>query len=628
MRKTFLLFFTFCISVVFGQTFSDSFDDDDIAGWGGDVVNFIANGTGQLQLQGDCASGGENYLSAEAATLDTAMWEFFVDLDFDPSGSNYTKVYLQSDNADLSGSLNGYYIRIGEDGSADAVKLYRQEGLSSSLILTGISGEVAVSPTIRIRVVRTMADVWNVYADPTGGTSYVLEGTVTDAGIIGGNFTGVYCKYSSTRCDAFYYDDFFVSPLYTDIDPPVIASISVLSSKQVELTFTENVEESSAENNAFYAVDGGVGNPLTATRNDADNRKVILTFAADFPDGVLLNLTVSGVEDAAGNVITTDAIQFLFYTIKAYEVVIHEIMADPEPVVSLPNAEYIELHNTTELNIDLTGWAISDATDTSGMFPSFLLQADSFVIITNETNSSLFTTYGQVLGISNFPSLNNDGDFLRLFDKSMHLIHSVNYSSVWYQNAIKEDGGYALEMIDQNNPCQGENNWIASIDAAGGTPGATNSVKADNPDEIAPALMSAYIPAPDSLYVFFDEAINLAAVAAADFSVDNGIGSPAIAETNELFPDRVKLYFASTFSENVLYTVTCNDIIDCSGNEVLLFNTAQFGIAVPADSFDIVINEILFNPVTDGYDFVELYNRSDKFIDLSSITLAEYDLAD
>ncbi|MBC8173859.1 MAG: lamin tail domain-containing protein, partial [Chitinophagales bacterium] len=58
------------------------------------------------------------------------------------------------------------------------------------------------------------------------------------------------------------------------------------------------------------------------------------------------------------------------------------------------------------------------------------------------------------------------------------------------------------------------------------------------------------------------------------------------------------------------------------------FNTAQFGIAVPADSFDIVINEILFNPVTDGYDFIELYNRSDKFIDLSSITLAEYDLAD
>lgn len=37
---------------------------------------------------------------------------------------------------------------------------------------------------------------------------------------------------------------------------------------------------------------------------------------------------------------------------------------------------------------------------------------------------------------------------------------------------------------------------------------------------------------------------------------------------------------------------------------------------------DIVINEVLFNPYTGGVDFVELFNRSDKTVDLSKISIA------
>lgn len=38
--------------------------------------------------------------------------------------------------------------------------------------------------------------------------------------------------------------------------------------------------------------------------------------------------------------------------------------------------------------------------------------------------------------------------------------------------------------------------------------------------------------------------------------------------------------------------------------------------------FDIIINEILFNPVADGVDFVEIYNRSDNAINLEDLSLA------
>jgi hypothetical protein len=43
----------------------------------------------------------------------------------------------------------------------------------------------------------------------------------------------------------------------------------------------------------------------------------------------------------------------------------------------------------------------------------------------------------------------------------------------------------------------------------------------------------------------------------------------------------------------------------------------SFGIPENIEPMDVVINEILFNPLGDGVDYVELYNRSEKAIDLS-----------
>ena len=35
----------------------------------------------------------------------------------------------------------------------------------------------------------------------------------------------------------------------------------------------------------------------------------------------------------------------------------------------------------------------------------------------------------------------------------------------WYQNEVKKDGGWTLEMIDTKSPCAGISNWKASTDA-------------------------------------------------------------------------------------------------------------------------------------------------------------------
>jgi hypothetical protein len=57
-------------------------------------------------------------------------------------------------------------------------------------------------------------------------------------------------------------------------------------------------------------------------------------------------------------------------------------------------------------------------------------------------------------------------------------------------------------------------------------------------------------------------------------------------------------------------------------------NVAKFGIPQKIDKNDLVINEILFNPVSGGYDFVELYNRTNKILDLKNLKLLEANPAD
>ena len=77
-------------------------------------------------------------------------------MEFNPSASNYCRVYLMADQADLSGALNGYFVMIGD--SKDEVSLYRQTGSTFSKIIDGRDGILNMSTIeIKIRVVRDEA---------------------------------------------------------------------------------------------------------------------------------------------------------------------------------------------------------------------------------------------------------------------------------------------------------------------------------------------------------------------------------------------------------------------------------------------------------------------------------------
>jgi hypothetical protein len=304
-------------------------------------------------------------------------------------------------------------------------------------------------------------------------------------------------------------------------------------------------------------------------------------------------------------------------------------MADPTPLVALPDAEWIELRNTAGFDINLQNWRIGKPSGQSGAMPSYLLKKDSFVIVCTGSAVAALSQFGPTISVTSFPSLGNTGDLLYLRSPEGNIIHSVNYSDAWYQNELKQQGGWTLEMIDSNNPCSGMSNWKASTDPTGGTPARKNAADGLNADASGPKLLRAY--APDNLHIVlvFSESLDSTnAAVAASYSVSDGIGTAQAALPLSFSFDRVRLTLATPLASNKIYTVTAAAITDCSGNPVgNSNNTARVGLYENLQKYDIVVNEILFNPAPNSNDYVEVYNRSNKIISLRNAYLANRNTA-
>jgi Lamin Tail Domain len=305
-----------------------------------------------------------------------------------------------------------------------------------------------------------------------------------------------------------------------------------------------------------------------------------------------------------------------------YDVVMDEIMADPSPQVGLPNNEWIELKNTTPAPINLQNWRIGDATGQSGPMPNFTLQPDSFVIVCTGSAVAALSAFGTTISVTSFPSLDNDGDQLFLRSANGRTIHAVAYTSAWYQNELKKEGGWTIEMIDTKSPCAGISNWKASTNVTGGTPGKKNAVDALNNDATAPQLKRAYTTDNTTIILVFDEPIDsLIGATLSNYSIDGGLTLISAITLAPLF-NSVQIRTSSALAANTVYTITASTIRDCKGNSIGAANKARVGLPVDPSSGEWIINEILFNPRSNAFDYVEFYNNSNKIFDASKLYIA------
>ncbi len=603
--------FIFCCFALNAQTFSDDFSDGDFTNnptWSGDVANFeILDGELHLLADGEGESTLVSAVTQQAGVATT--WEFDFNLDFNPSGGNRARVYLQTNSANLAGNPEGYYILLGEGGSEDAVKLYKRSGSSNELLIEGNAGDIASSPSGKIRVTRSAEGEWELFydLDASGLNSY---GTAIDTEFASGNFIGVWCDYTSSNADAFYFDNFLVDPIFIDTENPSFESAVVVSDNEVQLIFSELLD-ASAEDISSYSINGN--NIISATLS-ADGTTVNLVFENSFPIGEQQSVDFT-VSDTAGNGFSGTA-TFTYNPTGAFDVLITEIMSDPSPTVGLPDQEYIELYNRSENAINLKDWKFLDASTTELILPSYELAAGAYVTLTEQ--SFAYDAMGIDYIPVNLQSLTNDGELLQLVDNQGNTIFSVDFNVNWHVSN-KRDGGWSLEMINPNNPCGGAENWASSLSSKGGTPSEQNTVF-DNTvsDTEAPQLVRVGYINEATVQAYFNEVIDISKLTTSNFAIDNGIGEPLLITVVEPDNNSVILSLNNLINPGTTYTLTVTNICDCVGNIISSDNFSLFSIPVLPDSADLIINEILFNQATGNTDYVEIYNNSDKVLDLQN----------
>ena len=598
---------------------TDNFSDGDFTTnptWTGDAAAYTVNAGFQLQLNGTISDTSS--LSVPSTYVANAEWDFWVRENFAPSDNNNMRIYLVSDVAFLQGPVNGYYVRLGENGSFDSVDLWEQSGTTHTKIIDGVNSHCAATNNVlRIKVTRDASGNWNMFSDTLGGYNYQSEGTTFDATHTTSSYFGIFSKYTVSNITKFYYDDFYVGPIIVDVTAPTIISASAISGNQLDVIFDENVDLATSQIASNYSVNNSIGVPTTAVRDASNHALVHLTFASSFVSATNYILTVINVQDLNLNAITSATTNFTYLPITTptfHDVVINEIFADPSPVVGLPNTEFVEIYNRSTGNFDLTGWAFTDGTST-GSLPAHILAAGNYLILCANADTALFSPFGPTLGISAWPSLNNAGDNLKILDAASNAIDSVNYALSWYQDAVKENGGWTLELINPNTGvgCAAAGNWIASVNPAGGTPGTINSVFNNSPDVTGPILQS--VSALDSLHIelCFNEAIDPTLLSnILSYVINPTIGNPVALFYDTTTMRCVTLTLGTALTNNSSYQVVFSSLTDCAGN-LAIPNSGMFSYH-RVEPFDIVINEIMADPTPvvqlPDAEYIELHNTT------------------
>ncbi len=474
----------------------------------GDTSLFERQGVSRWQLNAP-AQSDVSWMSVAIPSGNHREWRFWARMDFAPSGSNFLKVYLAVDAPDLEGNANGYFLKIGESGSQDAIELYRQDGVSETLLLRGTDGLFA-NPLDSFQVKVVQNGQWEVFVDV--GQGWQSQGTYVDNSHENLRWSGFSCHYTSTRSTLFWFGDLEVEEL-TAVNPPVF---------------------------------------------------------------------------------------------EPYSVLIHEVMANPSPAIGLPEAEYVELYNRSADTIDLQGWVFTDGT-TNFVLPAHALAPQELILLCDEQDASFFS--GNVIS-GDFPSINNDRERLRLLDNQGNEIHAIEFDASWYGDADKDEGGWSLEMVNPENFCGQQNNFLASSHFQGGTPNAPNSVYNALPDEVFPKLLGFYPHQDSVLQLAFDERVISEQTSFSGIELDTSFSDGKA----------VWLHLEQRLVSGETYEVTVEGLTDCYGN--LFEEELRVGLPEKADSADVLISEVLFNPIDEGPDFVELYNRSNKVIDLRQFRLA------
>jgi|GEM_PF-375069 len=606
--------------------FIDTFQHHISTLWSGETEKFIMEDN--IVKQGDSISSPA-FIHVANTGIKNRIWEAGIEVNGKLTSQNYVRLYMNSSNSDLPNSEEGYYLQIDGLNEQHRYKLYRQNKKSRKLLfeskpLQNMNNKLRT----KVRISCDISGKWKIYTDEYDQNSFHLllntagDSSVTDNTYSTSRYTGWMTRFSKTRAKDYALHYFMIKELINippilDSIPPKVLTATILDSVSVQLIFSEKIDTISATDTEHYRLDPGGNNPIASKVSDS---MVVISFAQPFVPGDYV-LTLGNILDQAGNeMVDYTPIKLTFedqYEAKPFDIIINEIMVDPTPEQNLPPIEYTELRNLSDHDLQLKGWTYSSETKTH-QFDSIRFPAHSYLLLYKEKDSLQVSGLDNAVGLSSWPSLVNNGITLTLKNEKGRIIDALTYELSWYSDNRKDDGGWSLERIDPYAHCSGAQNWTASIDPAGGTPGTINSVNQENTSVDLNLLEMEIIEAAQVHLIFNKQLDPYSAMNRNTFEINNGMGAPDSIHLTD--HHQVVLFYPQDFLRGKHYQIKISNISDCAGQQISLTRELYYPDTISIH--DIIINEILPDPRKGGVEFVEIYNNSGKTVDIAHLSLA------
>lgn len=184
--------------------------------WRGDTEKYTINTDLQLQLNA-MKDASPAFLSTSTSRLLNTVWEFGTKMNFNPSSSNYLRMYVASDNADLTKELQGLYIRVGYTNKH--VSLHSQSGKTSKTLINGTSKRLDM-PNVSLRVKLTIdhTGFCSLYSKLEGESNFFLEGTSQLDKEPPVAYLGLTSYFTATRSQHFYFENIVLDILDKDME--------------------------------------------------------------------------------------------------------------------------------------------------------------------------------------------------------------------------------------------------------------------------------------------------------------------------------------------------------------------------------------------------------------------------
>jgi hypothetical protein len=576
--------------------------------WQGSDVFFKINAAQQLQSDGPAATG-TLFLSTSSTALKHTLWQCWLKMDFASSSSNYAKIILAASSSDfMDPELEAYYLKIGGiSGNSDGVDLFHQQGDLHTRIIKGVEGRAGnASVLLRLKVLCDEQGNWSVYSDDQGLYNFQLEGRTRHEPSFTPEAFGLMYIHTSTRRDKFYVDDMLI-----DDDPFLVSSLAATGSQTLIMEFSQGLSMPHSSSN--FVLDG---KPLSSDdRLEMKGQQLFIHLKNALAQGQH-TLLIPPVLAVNGKPLANAGLQSFSYVreVKPSDVFITEIMSDPEPSQGLPNAEYVELRNTTQDTLWVDDFAFGDPA-TKARLPTFRLVPQARLILCPSAQVDAWRSYGPALGLSPWPSLNNEQDSLFLFNAKGLLLDRVVYDTDRLSVESKKEGGWAMELVHEEEHCKGFLNWAYAEHLLGGTPGAINSVAYYPFDRTGPkALSQVLLSDKKTQQIVFDEPLDtLHKPIIKRYDTEQSI-------TSHRFEGERDVSIFLPIAQGHAVTISCEGLRDCLGNS----SNIELELQHPkrAEVGELKINEVLFNPYPYGEDFVEVYNTTALYLSLDSIRVS------